>query len=352
MEKCIASLRDDNMPFSNVPNRMQRDFHIKPAVSTVHRWYHQQAQQLDLFYDYHQWVINSFSGVLCIDEIYDNDICIMVATDPLNQKTVAFSVEYQITEVEMTRFLKYLKELGIEPDVVSTDGSPLYPAPLKEVFSNSKHLLCLFHVMKNITKDVLKGVLAYRRSLPKPLKKRGRPRKDETPEYNITADLFKKRYLFVKRPENLSKEEILFLGDLLFEHEPLRTYRNFMLDVYHMFDQQTPQEAKQKRDEILKNPDYFQDEHITRALKRLQPDKFDKMIIYMEYENLNATNNDAERAARNFRRLQNSHYRLRKKYTIENMLKHELMRQKATHKKAEQHLKIKNDNINNMAKAA
>lgn len=339
IEACIASVREDNMPFSNVPKRVQRDFHIQPAVSTVHRWYHDQAQQLDLFHDYHQWVVNSFSGVLCIDEIYDNNICVIVATDPLNKKTVAFSVENQITEAEMTRFLTYLKELGIEPEVVTTDGSPLYPKPLKEVFSNSKHLLCLFHVMKNITKDVLTGVLAYRRSLPKSVKKRGRSRKDEPVEYDITTDLFKKRYLFVKRPENLTKEEVLLLGDFLFEHEALRAYRKFMMDVYNMFDQHSTQAAKDKRKQLLENTDYLQDKHINRALKRLPIDKFNKMITYMEYENLNATNNDAERAARNFRRMQNSHYRLRTKYTIENMLAHELMRQKNAHEYAKQHLK-------------
>ena len=190
MEKCIASVREDNMAFATVPHRMQRDFNIKPSISTVHRWYHQQAEQLDLFYDYHQWVVDSFSGVLCIDEVYDNGIGVIVATDPLNQKTVAYSVEHQITEAEMTRFFNYLKQLGIDPEVITTDGSPLYPAVLSQVFSHSKQQLCLFHVMQNINKDILKGVLAYRRSLPKPHKKKGRPRNGETPVYDITSDLF------------------------------------------------------------------------------------------------------------------------------------------------------------------
>ena len=351
MEKCIASVREDNMAFATVPHRMQRDFNIKPSISTVHRWYHQQAEQLDLFYDYHQWVVDSFSGVLCIDEVYDNGIGVIVATDPLNQKTVAYSVEHQITEAEMTRFFNYLKQLGIDPEVITTDGSPLYPGVMCQVFSHSKQQLCLFHVMQNINKDILKGVLAYRRSLPKPHKKKGRPRNGETPVYDITIDLFKRRYLVVTRPEHLNKEEILLLGDFMFEHQILQLYRNFILDVFDMFDQQTTQDAQHKRDEIFKNPEYLQDQYINNALKRLQQDKFDNMITFMDYENLNATNNDAERAARNFRRLQNSHYRLRKNYTIENMLKHELIRQKVNHNKTEQHLKPK-DKLQTIPKAA
>ena len=122
-DKCTASVREDLMAFNNVPHRMQRDFHIKPAVSTVHRWYHEQAQQLDLFYDYEKWVTDSFSGVLCVDEVYDPDACLIVATDPLSQKTVAYSVEEQITEVEMKRFFRHLKdELGLTPEVITSDG--------------------------------------------------------------------------------------------------------------------------------------------------------------------------------------------------------------------------------------
>ena len=128
---------------------------------------------------------------------------------------------------------------GVDPEVVTTDGSRLYPAVLRHVFANSKQQLCLFHVMQNISKDILKGILAYRRSLPKPNRKKERPRNGEIPAYDMTIDLFKRRFLFVTPPENL-----------------------------------------------------------------------------------NATNNDAERAARYFRRLQKSHYRLRKNYTIKNMLKH------------------------------
>ena len=179
VDKCIASLREDKMPFSLVPERVLRDFHIHPAVSSVHRWYHQQARQLDLFYDYYPWVTSSFSGVLCIDELYDKDLCLIMATDPLNKKTVAFTIEEQITEAEMERFLVYLKTLGIAPQVIVTDGSRHYPKTIAAVFPDAQHQLCLFHVLENITKDVLQGVLAYRRSLTKPHSKKGRPRKEE-----------------------------------------------------------------------------------------------------------------------------------------------------------------------------
>src|ERR671913_2395303 len=72
-----------------------------------------------------------------------------------------------------------LKLLGL-----TTDGSSLYPEPLAEVFSGVPHQLCQFHVIKEITKAVLKAVAQAREQLAqsKPKLKRGRPSpKDKVP---------------------------------------------------------------------------------------------------------------------------------------------------------------------------
>ena len=60
---------------------------------------------------------------------------------------------------------------------ITTDGSALYPEPLAEVFSGVPHQLCQFHVVKEITKEVLKAVAKVRERLAqsKPKLKRGRP---------------------------------------------------------------------------------------------------------------------------------------------------------------------------------
>jgi hypothetical protein len=90
--------------------------------------------------------------------------------------------------------------------------------------------------MKLLSKSQGK-ILYLVNNAPKPSKNKEHPRNGETPAYDMTSDLFKPRYLFVTRPENLSKEEILLLGDFMFEHHALQLYRNFMLDVFDMSDQ-------------------------------------------------------------------------------------------------------------------
>jgi hypothetical protein len=38
---------------------------------------------------------------------------------------------------------------------VTTDGSALYPAPLREVFGDVPHQICTFHIVAEVSKAVL-----------------------------------------------------------------------------------------------------------------------------------------------------------------------------------------------------
>ena len=62
-----------------------------------------------------------------------------------------------------------------------TDGSPLYSAVLAELWPDARHQLCIFHVMQNITAQVLDAVKRMRCEMARRGKrghkrKRGRPK--------------------------------------------------------------------------------------------------------------------------------------------------------------------------------
>ena len=114
-----------------------------------------------------------------------------------------------------TAFLGRLKTALDERDLtlkgITTDGSALYPEPIRTVFGEVPHQLCTFHVIKELTKGVLKAVATERERLAKskPKLKRGRPsskdkaarrlaRKSKAMQQKI-SDLFQDRFLFVKR---------------------------------------------------------------------------------------------------------------------------------------------------------
>ena len=53
-------------------------------------------------------------------------------------------------------------------EVITTDGSKLYPTALAEVWPQAAHQLCLFHETRRVTQAVMKAINAIRKSLPEP----------------------------------------------------------------------------------------------------------------------------------------------------------------------------------------
>jgi transposase-like protein len=106
----------------------------------------------------------------------------LLATDPLRDRPVGFASVDKNDADHMRRFLKNLKSHGFEPQVVVTDGSPLYPALLTELWPDARHQLCVFHVLKDINAKVLEAARRLRRQMARRgnrgrKRKRGRPAK-------------------------------------------------------------------------------------------------------------------------------------------------------------------------------
>ncbi len=64
---------------------------------------------------------------------------------------------------------------------ITTDGSSLYPKILKELWPETPHQICEFHVLKEITKAALHALAKLRKEMTAQLPKqpRGRPRKEQ-----------------------------------------------------------------------------------------------------------------------------------------------------------------------------
>lgn len=59
-------------------------------------------------------------------------------------------------------------------------------------------------------------------------------------------------------------------------------------------------------------------------MKKLAKDKFEKMIVFLAWENIDRTNNHVERNNRVFRMLQKTRYKRRKQHTLEKALELEI----------------------------
>lgn len=67
---------------------------------------------------------------------------------------------------------------------------------------------------------------------------------------------------------------------------------------------------------LVNNPDYQDHPFLAHALKKLDKDKLEKIIISLGWENVEYTNNLAERNNCFFRMLQKTRYKRRRRYTI------------------------------------
>jgi transposase-like protein len=321
----IDAVQKDNLPFSKTAARMQRDFGLAPDRSTTWRWYQERAETIGLEEEDFHWPVVSLSGIVCMDEMYDGDFCILVATDPLSNYTLGFQVLTGSPDSQqIADFMRYLQSCGVDPQVVVRDDSALYPKALQEVWPEALEQLCVFHVLKNMIDEVKKSLREYTKSVPKPPKHgRGRPRKDEprreSPDREV-KELNRSKGLVLVNPEKLEKRPELAdkLAELLKEHPALQLQRSFMTEIFAMFDRNVErEEALDRRCALLGNVEYQADSHLQEALKKINDEKqFLKMITFTGFANLNRTNNHVERENRRIRKMLTSHYSFRKEDTL------------------------------------
>jgi transposase-like protein len=290
-----------------------------------------QAEQLDMA-AHRRKVMAHFSGTLCVDELHLGRFTLLLATDPLHDLPVAFALVAANDQVHMRRFLKNLKTWGLNPGVVVTDGSNLYPAVLAELWPDADHQLCVFHVIKDINKLVLDAVRRLRSAMGRRgeagrKKKRGRKgakAKARAARRGLTVKekahfVFKHRHLVVKRRENLTEAERDDLTVMLSYLPELATLRRFADRIHWLFD--TPKDFHQascRRAALLRETAYRAVPELVKAMEQLDEEKFPKLMAYLNgpASRRVRTNNHVERTNRLFRFLEKVRYKWRRRRTL------------------------------------
>src|SRR5262249_8123603 len=119
---------------------------------------------------YLDWGLADFSGYIAADELYDGPFCVLSIVDNRTFKRLLYQVlDHDPGHRDITAFLRRfrmaLQLRGRQLRGVTTDGSPLYPEPLREVFGNVRHQICEFHILKELTKAILRAVAGVRKAL-------------------------------------------------------------------------------------------------------------------------------------------------------------------------------------------
>jgi hypothetical protein len=274
-------------------------------------------------------VLAEFSGYIAADELYDGPYCVLSIVDNHRFNRLIYEVlDHDPTTEDITqfflRFQEALKARGLSLRGITTDGSALYPEPIRQVFgSGVKHQVCEFHVLQEITKAVLKAVTRARKQLhaQKTPTGRGRPsskkaravaRRNQRLHQKI-KDLFDHRHLFVKR--TLTPKEQRILQRITRGFPSLRALRSIMDQVYRLFDRRCRTEtALETLGRLRARVRRCRSLH--EALSKLFSPNVEKALRFLDDSLLPATSNAVERGNRRHRKMQKTVYRVRTGPTI------------------------------------
>jgi hypothetical protein len=287
------------------------------------------------------WALATFSGYVAADELYEGPYCVLSAVDNRQYKRILYAVlDHDPNHDDITVFLGRLKTALDDRDLalkgITTDGSALYPEPIRTVFGDVRHQLCTFHVIKDLTQGVLKAVATERARLAKSKPKlgRGRPsskdrearrlaRKSKSMQQKI-SDLFQDRFLFVKR--RLTPSERKRFMHITRGLPQLRKLRDIMEYLYALFDRrcrtQTALGKLRKLRQWVKRFTW-----IGETLKKVFAPTLEQALTFLDDTLLPATSNAVERGNRRYRKMQKSVYRVRSKVCLEGRMALDMLRE-------------------------
>jgi len=288
-----------------------------------------------------EWALEAFSGYAAVDELYEGRYCVLSAVDNRQYKRVLYEVldhdpRHGDIEAFLGRLQTALDARNLTLKGITTDGSALYPDPIRTVFGDVPHQLCTFHVIKELTKGIVKAVAKERERLAqsKPKVKRGRPsskdkkarrlaRKNKYMQQKI-SDVFQDRFLFVTRRLKPSERKRLLSITRGLPH--LRTLREIMDHIYALFDRRCrTHTALGKLKKLRQWVRRFT--WIGETLKKVFSPHLEKALTFLDDKLLPATSNAVERGNRRHRKMQKSVYRVRSKVCLEGRIALDMMRE-------------------------
>jgi transposase-like protein len=327
-EAVLDRILDDGMSVERVIQSMHRDFLLDLSDGFVYDCLHREVRRLDLA-EHRRWVLDHFSGTLCVDELHLGRFTLLLATDPLNDLPVAFALVASNDQDHMRRFLKNLKDWGVQPAVVVTDGSGLYPTILAELWPEARHQLCVFHVLKDLHKQVLDALRRLRRGLARRGKRGRKPRRGRRPPARAprrrptnkekSTFIFRHRYLIVTRRDRMGPQERSDLETMLEYLPELRTLRTFVDRLQMLFEVgQSEALAWGRHAALTRSGAFLEVPELAAALAMLTPEKFTKMIAFLKSPACRRvrTNNHVERVNRKLRYEEKARYKWRRRRTI------------------------------------
>ena len=289
--------------------------------------------------EYLDAALADFSGYIAADELYDGPFCVLSIVDNRTFRRLTYEVlDHDPSHTDMERFFRAfqaaLDQRGLTLRGITTDGSALYPEPISQVFGEIPHQLCEFHVIKELTKAVLRAVAKLRKELAatKPKLGRGRPTTNTARQAarrrkqidRKVGDLFEHRYLFVQH--EVTNAQWRTRLRITRGRPELRTLRDIMDQVDRLFDRRCRSDtALEKLARLRRRVKRFK--WIGKTLSKLFSPNLEKALTFLDDKLLPSTSNAVERGNRRHRKMQKTVYRVRTKTNISSRIALDMQRE-------------------------
>src|SRR5713101_3096107 len=175
---------EDGLPYRPARWHRWRDHRVFVPFATLQNWVEAGGKKAQgrMDTDFLDWALADFSGYVAADELYDGPFCMLSAVDNRCYKRILYDVlDHDPTHEDIRAFLRRRQTALAARDLtllgITTDGSPLYPAPLREEFGQVRHQICQFHIVAEVVKAVVGAVASARKGLAatQPKLPKGRP---------------------------------------------------------------------------------------------------------------------------------------------------------------------------------
>jgi len=193
------------------------------------------------------WALEAFSGYVAADALSEGPYGVLAVVDNRQYKRMLYEVldhdpHHDDIEAFLGRLKTALDKRNLTLQGITTDGSALSPEPIRKVFGDVPHQLCTFHIIKALTKGIVKAVAKERERLAKsqPKLKRGRASSQEKEARRLArkstsiqqkiSDVFQDRFVFVRR--HLTRSERKQFMSITRGLPQLRKLREIMEHIY------------------------------------------------------------------------------------------------------------------------
>jgi hypothetical protein len=284
-------------------------FHLQVTKSSLDRWVKECAGQLPdaagmakVLHQERSITEAHFDEIFAMGQRPKR--CTLVLRDEHGRIFAAREVEER-TEETVTRFLEDVKSWGIRPLRFYVDGCEAYRSAIQAVFPGAIIQYDYFHVIQNVWKKLWGVVVARRKDI------KTRATSAETPAYSkkllgLAERVWKSRWLFLKRDENMTAEEKAELVALMEADTQLARVRWFAKAVWNLFEKSPDEPAAQLAlDALLKRAEVEVDSVFEKCVVFLQS-RLDDMVAFLRHPGVKR-NSLAETGIRCLRRLERGH---------------------------------------------